>query len=55
MQTVRVAIEDVGRQNTELLNSSLPKDAPTLDGVNMRNYVGGHDADVRARNEDDHE
>ena len=55
VQTVRAAVEDAGKQSSELLNGSLPADLRQLSNTDMRTYVGSHDADVRVRNEDDHE
>jgi len=55
VQTVRAAVEDAGRQSNELLNGSLPGDLRRLGAADMRTFVGSHDADVRVRNEDDHE
>jgi DNA-binding protein YbaB len=54
VRTVRAAVEDAGQQSSELLNTSLPPDLRPLGEVDMRTYVGSHDADVRVRNEDDH-
>lgn len=54
VRTVRAAVEDAGRQSSELLNQSLPPDLRQLGQVDVRTFVGGHDADVRVRSEDDH-
>lgn len=54
VQTVRAAVEDAGRQSSELLSGSLPGDLQQLGGATtVRTFVGSHDADVRVRNEDD--
>ncbi|GAA4599529.1 DNA-binding protein YbaB [Actinoplanes octamycinicus] len=53
VQTVRAAIEDAGRQSTELMNDSLPGDLRRMGGTDMRTFVGSHDADVRIRPEAD--
>ena len=55
LQTVRAAVEEAGRQSSELLSQTLPNDLRQLGGTDMRNLVGTHDADVRVRSEDDHE
>jgi len=52
LQTVRAAIEDAGRQSTEVLEDALPSDLRALGGEDTRSYVGTHDADVRKRMED---
>ncbi|GAA2666779.1 YbaB/EbfC family nucleoid-associated protein [Actinoplanes palleronii] len=52
LQTVRAAIEDAGRQSTEVLDDVLPGDLRALAGTDVRTFVGSHDADVRARAED---
>ncbi|WP_255658029.1 YbaB/EbfC family nucleoid-associated protein [Actinoplanes sp. L3-i22] len=54
VQTVRVAIEDAGRKSAEVMDEALPSDLRALGDGNVRKYVGGHDADVRERAEDDH-
>jgi DNA-binding protein YbaB len=54
VQTVREAVEDAGRQSTELLNQTLPGDLRRLGGTDMQTFVGSHDADVRVQSEDDH-
>ncbi|GIF04471.1 YbaB/EbfC family nucleoid-associated protein [Actinoplanes siamensis] len=53
VRTVRAAIEDAGRKSTELMTESLPGDLRRMAGTDMRTFVGGHDADVRIRTEDD--
>lgn len=55
VQTVRAAVEDAGRQSSELLDQTLPSDLRQLAQTNVRTIVGKHDADVRVRKEDDHE
>jgi DNA-binding protein YbaB len=55
VQTVRAAIEEAGRQSSELLDQTLPSDLRQLAQTNVRTFVGTHDADVRVRKEDDHE
>ncbi|KUL25029.1 YbaB/EbfC family nucleoid-associated protein [Actinoplanes awajinensis] len=52
LQTVRAAIEDAGRQSTEVLDDVLPGDLRALAGTDVRTFVGSHDADVRGRAED---
>jgi DNA-binding protein YbaB len=54
VRTVRAAVEDAGRQSSELLNQSLPPDLRQLGQMDVRTFVGSHDADVRVRSEDDH-
>jgi hypothetical protein len=57
LQTVRSAVEDAGKQSSELLSQSLPGDLRTLGETDttMKTFVGSHDADVRVRIEDDDE
>jgi DNA-binding protein YbaB len=55
VQTVRAAVEDAGRQSSELLSDSLPGDLRALGDTTMKTFVGSHDADVRVRIEDDDE
>jgi DNA-binding protein YbaB len=55
VQTVRAAVEDAGRQSSEMLSASLPGDlrARQLGGTDMTTFVGSHDADVRVKKDDD--
>ncbi|GAA2867338.1 hypothetical protein Acy02nite_10270 [Actinoplanes cyaneus] len=53
VQTVRTAIEDAGRQSTEVMDEALPSDLRALGSSATRDFVGSHDADVRKRLEDD--
>lgn len=55
VQTVRAAVEDAGRQSSELLSGSLPSDflRQQLGDTDMTTFVGSHDADVRVRKDDD--
>jgi DNA-binding protein YbaB len=55
VQTVRAAVEDAGRQSSELLSDSLPGDLQAFGDTTMKTFVGSHDADVRVRIEDDDE
>ncbi|WP_229071617.1 YbaB/EbfC family nucleoid-associated protein [Actinoplanes sp. DH11] len=52
VQTVRAAVEEVGKQSQELLSGSLPGDLMSLGDTDMKTFVGSHDADVRVRAED---
>ncbi|MCI4065033.1 YbaB/EbfC family nucleoid-associated protein [Micromonospora sp. R77] len=52
LRTVRAAVEEAGRQSSELLSATLPGDLRGLAANDMENFVGSHDADVRMRNED---
>lgn len=54
VQTVRAAVEEAGRQNSELLSASLPGDLrrQQLGDIDMTTFVGSHDADVRVRKDD---
>jgi DNA-binding protein YbaB len=54
VQTVRAAVEDAGRQSSELLGSSLPGDLTgrPMGGLDMTTFVGSHDADVRVKKDD---
>jgi len=54
VQTVRAAVEDAGRQSSELLGATLPPDMRTrqLGDIDMTTFVGSHDADVRVRRDD---
>lgn len=52
LRTVRAAVEEAGRQSSELLSETLPGDLRGLAANGMENFVGSHDADVRMRNED---
>ena len=54
VQTVRAAVEDAGRQSSDLLSGSLPSDfrGLQLGDTDMTTFVGSHDADVRVRKDD---
>jgi hypothetical protein len=55
VQTVRAAVEEAGRQSSELLGNSLPKDLQErqLGSIDLTAFVGSHDADVRVKRDDD--
>lgn len=51
LSTVRAAVEDAGRQSSEVLARVLPADlhARQLGDTNITTFVGSHDADVRVQ------
>ena len=55
LSTVRAAVEDAGRQSSEMLATVLPADlrARRLGDTDMATFVGSHDADVRVRKDAD--
>jgi DNA-binding protein YbaB len=54
VQTVRAAVEEAGRQSSELLSGSLPGDLrrQQVGDTDMTTFVGSHDADVLVRKDD---
>jgi DNA-binding protein YbaB len=57
VQTVRAAVEDAGQKSRKLMAESLPADMrpEKIGGVDLTDFVGSHDADVRMVKGDDDE
>jgi DNA-binding protein YbaB len=57
VQTVRAAVEDAGQKSRTLMAESLPTDMrpKKIGGIDLSDFVGSHDADVRAVEGDDDE
>lgn len=54
VQTVRLAVEDAGRQSRALMEASLPTDVrlARIGDTDLTEFLSSHDADVRVKEDD---